>query len=67
MDQSTIDLDAGIEPDAVLAAVVAAGARVRHFEVADPSLEQVFIDFVGHPVDEETHLAPAEAPAEDAA
>ena len=58
MDRSMVELDAGLEPDVVLAAAVAAGARVIHFEVADPTLEQVFIDHVGRPVEEIQHLAP---------
>ena len=61
MDRSTIELEQGIQPDVVLAAAVRAGARVTHFELADPSLEQVFVDFVGRPVDEVTHLLPADA------
>ena len=52
----------------MLRAALDRGLRVTHFQIADPSIEQIFIERVGRPPSEEQHLATAgTATAETAA
>ena len=57
VERSEIELEEGTEPTELLAAALARGLRVTHFELSEPSLEQIFIDHVGAPADEESRLA----------
>ena len=68
-----LELLPGIEPGSILADVLSRDVTISHFEVAEPSLEALFIELVGHPPDEETAVqamqesasgpAPSSAPA----
>ena len=51
-----IKLADGADPQRLLAAILAAGARVSRFEITEATLNQVFIDLVGH---EAAHAAAA--------
>jgi ABC-2 type transport system ATP-binding protein len=53
----------GHDPGAVLRAALSRGCEVRHFEMADPSLEQIFIERVGQIDISERTLAPKAAQA----
>jgi ABC-2 type transport system ATP-binding protein len=59
-DYTEVRVDAGSDPQAVLRAAIAQGDDVLRFEVADPSLEDVFIERVGALDREERVLAAPE-------
>ncbi|OGO58135.1 MAG: hypothetical protein A2Z32_05750 [Chloroflexi bacterium RBG_16_69_14] len=60
-DYTEVRVDVGADPQAVLQAAIAKGGDVIRFEVADPSLEDVFVERVGALDLEERTLAAAEA------
>jgi ABC-2 type transport system ATP-binding protein len=56
--QDYTELDVrGRDPQDILQAAIARGERVTEFRIADPSIEQVFIEHVGRPPSEDHHLA----------
>ncbi|MHB8892076.1 MAG: ABC transporter ATP-binding protein [Candidatus Limnocylindrales bacterium] len=56
-DYAEARVGAGTNPQSVLAAAMARGGEVLRFEVADPSLEEVFVERVGELDHEERTLA----------
>jgi ABC-2 type transport system ATP-binding protein len=67
-DGSALELLPVADPATILAAIVGHGVAIRRFEVAEPSLESLFIELVGHPADDEGTLpaadtAPTQIPA----
>jgi ABC-2 type transport system ATP-binding protein len=63
VDEVELALDPAVEPDDILAAALARGLKVRRFEVLEPSLEQLFIERVGHPASDVASLGPSHVPA----
>jgi ABC-2 type transport system ATP-binding protein len=59
-DYIEVVMAAGRDPHDLLAEAQVRGERLLRFEIADPSLERVFLDLVGRPVEDEaeSHLAP---------
>ena len=57
----------GRDPQDVLSAALARGERVTQFLIADPSIEQIFIERVGRAPSEDHHLAATGSAAEPVA
>ena len=64
-DYLEVTVPADLEPDDILRRALERGERVTLFEIADPSLEEVFVSHVGRRAidEEEEHLAAAARPA----
>jgi ABC-2 type transport system ATP-binding protein len=58
-DYTELRLDAGTDPQVVLRAALSTGHELLRFEVADPSLEEVFVERVGAIDTDERTLAAA--------
>ena len=60
-DYTELEMGDGLDPESVLQAALAHGERVTRFEIAEPSIERIFVEHVGRPVeaDEERTLAAA--------
>ena len=57
-DYTEAEVSRGHDPALVLQTALARGCQVRHFEIADPSLEEIFIEQVGQIDMSERTLAP---------
>jgi ABC-2 type transport system ATP-binding protein len=60
-DYTEAEVAPGHDPELVLQAALERGCRVLHFEITDPSLEEIFIEHVGQIDTSERTLAPKAA------
>jgi ABC-2 type transport system ATP-binding protein len=56
-DYAELDVPRDLDPERILKAALDAGERVTNFLIADPSIEEIFIERVGRPPSEDHHLA----------
>jgi ABC-2 type transport system ATP-binding protein len=56
LDRQELGIPEGMPPDAILRGALDRGLQVTHFEVADPSMEDIFIAHVGEVADDERRL-----------
>ncbi|HSW41853.1 MAG TPA: ATP-binding cassette domain-containing protein, partial [Patescibacteria group bacterium] len=56
-DYTELEVRGATDPETILQAALARGARVTRFEIADPSIEQIFVERVGRAAHEEVSLA----------
>jgi ABC-2 type transport system ATP-binding protein len=58
-DYVELGVPAGQDPGTILRAALERGEQVTHFEIGDPSLEEIFIEYVGRRAvsEDEEHLA----------
>jgi ABC-2 type transport system ATP-binding protein len=61
MDYVEAEVATGHDPELVLRAALQRGCKVLHFEITDPSLEEIFIEHVGQLDTSERTLAPKAA------
>jgi ABC-2 type transport system ATP-binding protein len=57
-DYTEAEVARGVDPGVILKTALARGCEVLHFEIADPSLEEIFIEHVGQIDMTERTLAP---------
>ena len=57
-DYTEAEVSPGKDPRLILEAALTRGCKIHHFEIADPSLEEIFIEQVGQLDVTERTLAP---------
>jgi len=60
-DYTELAVDREVDPEVILHAALDHGERVTNFLIADPSIEDIFIERVGRPPSDDHHLAASEA------